>query len=74
MAFVLSLGLGGVLGGVGTGNGYPIGGEITTFSNIQPIKYTTFIPMRQQHEVPQYMLGSKLIAKHHSLELDVSRS
>lgn len=49
MAFVLSLGLGGaggVLGGVGTGTGYPIGGEIITFSNIQPIKYTTFIPMR----------------------------
>lgn len=77
MAFVLSLGLGGaggVLGGVGTGTGYPIGGEIITFSNIQPIKYTTtFIPVRQQHDVPQYMSSSKLVAKHHSLKLDVSR-
>lgn len=77
MAFVLSLGFGGaggVLGGVGTGTGYPIGGEIITFSNIQPIKYsTTFIPVRQQHDVPQYMSSSKLVAKHHSLKLDVSR-
>lgn len=76
MAFVLPIGLGGaggVLGGVGTGTGYPVGGEIITFSNIPQIMYTTFIPMRQQHDVPQYMLGSKRIAKNHSLELDVSR-
>lgn len=49
MAFVLPIGLGGaggVLGGVGTGTGYPIGGEIITFSNIPQIMYTTFIPMR----------------------------